>query len=89
MKVRHKETQVVWSSGSFNTHSVNEIIINHEELGSDSDFIINYDVWIEAKKVWMELRHAFKNKDIITDNYNRYFFEPKTQADRDRSYTLD
>lgn len=37
---------------------------------------------------WKDLNRAFKDRDVITDNYNKYFFEPRTPEDRIRGFTL-
>jgi len=37
---------------------------------------------------WMSMSEAFKNNDLITDNYNTKFFEPKNDEERKRGYRL-
>lgn len=37
---------------------------------------------------WKDLNQAMKDRDVITDNYNTYFFEPRTPEDRIRGFTL-
>ena len=75
MKVRHKKTKEIGISNTFNTHSLSEIFVYLHD-GVDSDFMRNYDVFIEAKQEWKDLRQAFKDHDVITDNYIVCFFEP-------------
>jgi len=72
MKVRDKKTGEVYDASRFNTHSLNEIIV----LGNDwmdTMFMEDYDVLIRTG--WKDLKQAFKDSNVITDNYNTYFFE--------------
>lgn len=89
MKIRHKELGTICSSSGFNTHSISEIhVLYPDDGGADSDFMRNYDVWLDTKQCWMDLLEAFKMHDVIVDNYNTHFFEPTTPDDRYRGYTL-
>jgi hypothetical protein len=89
MKIRHKQNpSVIWFSNRFNISALDEIIVQHIELGADSDYIKDYDVFLESKQEWKDMRQAFKNHDIIIDNYNTTFFEPKSEKDRTRGFTL-
>lgn len=87
MKLRLKKTQEVCSSSSFNTHAVFEIIVYGEDW-CDTDYPSNYDAWIEALGEWKDLKDAFRDKDVISDNYDTRFFEPPTPEDRERGFTL-
>jgi len=73
---------------NFNTHSINEIIVYFFDGSADSDFIKEYDVWLEKRQEWKDLNKAFQDKDVITDTYNTSFFEPSTEDDRLRGYIL-
>lgn len=53
-----------------------------------SDYISNYLVWLEKKNEWKDLRQAFKDHDVITDNYNTIFFESDNEEDKKRGFTL-
>ena len=44
--------------------------------------IKDFDVWLESKQEWKDMAQAFRDKDLIIDNYNTIFFEPKTQEDK-------
>jgi len=35
---------------------------------------------------WIPMDEAFKNKDLITDNYNTTFFEPENDEEKKRGY---
>ena len=91
MKLKHKHTGSICSSSMFNVHSslsLPEIIVRNEGFGCDSDYIENYDVWLEQSQQWKDLKQAFKDRDVITDNCNTTFFEPPTLADKTRGFTL-
>lgn len=87
MTLKHKKTGRSASSNKFNLHSFNEIIVYFEDDCS-SDYMKEYDAFIERTGEWKDLRQAFKDKDIITDNYYTKFFEPRTDEDKNRGYTL-
>lgn len=96
MRVREKNDPndpMRMTASNFNVHAIAEVICywaeDEEFGGSDSMFIKDLDVFIEADEIgWKDMRQAFKDKDIIIDNYNTTFFEPTTDADRERGYTL-
>jgi hypothetical protein len=54
----------------------------------DSAFIRDFEVWIEALQKWKCMSQAFKDSDLIVDNYNTTFFEPSNDEDRERGFTL-
>ena len=88
MKVRMKsDPNGVFHSSKFNTHAMSEVIGQGDSFGADSFFIKDLDVLLSTGQ-WKDMKQAFRDRDIITDNYNTWFFEPKTKADRDRGYTL-
>jgi hypothetical protein len=88
MKLRHKEKGYMAQSSSFNTSSISEIVVYYEEGDCDSSFIKEWDVWLKDKQEWKDLRKAFEDHDVITDNYNTIFFAPPTPEDRERGYTI-
>jgi hypothetical protein len=95
MKVRMKSNpEMEFWSGEFNTHALNEVIGYGEEFGADLFFIKNLDVFIETSGDdgmqigWKDLGQAFKDHDVICDNYNTRFFEPPDKESRKRGYTL-
>lgn len=83
MKVRYKASGSEAESSRFNISGCGEVLTE-----DDSAFISELDVFVEAIGDWKDLRQAFKDRDIINDNQNTGFFEPQTQADKDRGYTL-
>ena len=88
MKVRFKNNpDTIWYSGEFNIHALSEIIVQHKDLGADSVFIKDLDVLL-ATGEWKDMRQAFKEHSLIVDNYNTYFFEPKTAEEKERGFTL-
>ena len=88
MKVRGRTSEIIWFSNRFNIHGMSEIIVNHIEYGGDSAYIKDFDVYLESKQEWKDMSQAFKDHDLIVDNYNTLFFEPKTEEDKIRGYTL-
>lgn len=90
MKVRFtKNPFEEHSSSNFNVPSLDEVIVMFSgDGGADSCFIGDLDVYIETKQKWMPMYDAFRSHDIIVDNYNTIFFEPKNDADRERGFTL-
>lgn len=93
MRVRDKKTGILGFSSRFNVHSINEIAVGYDDedgntRGMDSDYIHNYDVYLESKGAWKDLAQAFRDHDVITDNYNTKFFEPTTEEDRVKGYKL-
>jgi hypothetical protein len=81
MILRYKDSKVEFESSSFNVHALCEVL-----TGDDSVYCRDLDAFING--VWKDFLVAMKDKDIIPDNYNRYFYEPRTQEDRDRGYIL-
>ena len=83
MKLRYKEIFEETSSNRFNMHSPSEIL-----LPDDSAFIHDLDVYLKNKEEWKDMNEAFRDKDLIVDNHNTIFFEPKNKENRERGYTL-
>lgn len=73
-------------SSKFNIHAMSEIIICFDDGDCNSDFIDDYDVYLESSKRWESMKEAFRNKDIIIDNYNSEFREPHNEAERGRGW---
>jgi hypothetical protein len=71
----------------FNMHSMGEIIM-YDENDRWTDFPSCYEVFIEATQEWMDYKEARKQHLIINDNYNTRIFEPGTEEDKIRGYTL-
>jgi len=90
MKLRLKEKpEQLCASNQFNVNSVNEIIVIYLPEGdTSSDFIKNYDVYLETLKDWKDMRQAFGDKDLIMNSHFTSFFEPTTEEDRQRGFSL-
>ena len=83
MKLRYKRSKEETFGYRFNTCAICEII-----TGDDSIPCSELDVFITAKNEWVDLHQAFKNGDVITDNYNTFILEPPTKEDRERGFLL-
>jgi hypothetical protein len=82
MKVRYKNNpETIGYSSSFNMCSLCEVLVSGD-WGGDSAFIKDLDVFILAEYQWKDMRQAFEDRDIITDNYNTCFFEPDNEEDK-------
>ena len=89
MKIRYKNNNsMIGTSNKFNTESINEIITIFNGRDFDTDYILKFDVYLENKKQWLDMKEAFKNHDLITDNYNTIFFEQKNDNERKKGYRL-
>ena len=86
MKIKNKKTGTLGSSNKFNTHGVGEMIVYFEDGDCSSELISDYDIFIENENTWMGMKEAFKQKLIITDNYNIYFREPSNPEEKDRGW---
>jgi hypothetical protein len=88
MKVRFLERpDVTGVASSFNTHGLGEVILGFDgEGGADSCYISDLEVFLEARQEWKDMQQAFRDRDLIIDNYNTIFAEPRTAADRERGY---
>lgn len=90
MKLRHIESGQMAHSSRFNLSSVSEIIVGFEDGEQTSDYMRNYEVLLDEGKPterWWPMIEAFSAGDLITDNYNTIFFEPRTPEDRIRGYS--
>lgn len=88
MKVRMKDNpDQPFSSSRFNVHGLGEVIGFGNHFGSDLFYIKDLDVLIGDK--WIDMSEAFRNHDLIVNNYNTRFFRPKNEEDRKRGFTLD
>lgn len=73
-------------TGEANRFNRNEVIVYYDNDDCDSEFISNLEALINNN--WLTLKEAFENKDLITDNYNTEFFEPKDEEERERGYRI-
>jgi hypothetical protein len=79
MKCRYKDTKTEFSSYTFNVHALSEIL-----TGDDTVSTANVDVFINGK--WKDMHQAFEDKDIVPDNYNRFFGPPENEIAKARGY---
>ena len=64
----------------FNVSALAEV-----DMGDDSAYFSDLDVQLSSGE-WKDLSQAFKDRDLIHDNYNTWFREPKTEEERSRGY---
>ena len=84
MKVRYKSNGEMDISSLFNTHGVGEVIT----CDSSCAYIPDLDVWLESTQGWKDMGQAFRDHDLIIDNHNTSFFEPRDEEERKRGYSL-
>jgi len=77
---------ITGETSRFNTHALGEVLMGFDDGDLDSMFVSDVEVYVEALKEWKPLSFAFKDHDVITDNYNTCFFEPDNEEDRKRGY---
>jgi hypothetical protein len=80
MRVRYKKDGTEREASSFNVHSMSEVL-----TGDDSAPMSELDVLIRGE--WKDMRQAFRDKDLIPDNFNERFGEPRSELDRARGWS--
>lgn len=90
MEARLKNNpELTGEASDFNTSSLFEVHMYFDHGDADSVFTSDIEVFLKSKQEWKQLDLCFKDKDVITDNYNTCFFEPESEEDRERGYTLN
>lgn len=85
MKVRYKaHPSDDCCSSSFNVSAMSEVIVMGD-WGADSAFIKDLDVQLPSGE-WKDMSQAFKDKDIVPDNYNEHFSVPVNEECKQRGY---
>lgn len=90
MKVRHKDRpdkEGIANNFNLSTVSSQEMFV-YFPGDADSDYVKDYEVFLESTQEWKDMNEAFRDHDLITDNYNHHFFEPDNDMDRERGYTI-
>lgn len=76
MKVRLKSNHdTIGYSNEFNMHGLGEFIVIYEDGDASSEYIRDYDVYVESQDRWMPLREAEKLGYIKVDEYDHHFWE--------------
>lgn len=86
MKVRNKAKGYTGTSTNFNTHGLGEMIVYFDDDSCDSEYIHDYDVYIDGTNSWMDMSEAFSRNLIIPDNYNTWFREPVNDEEKERGW---
>ena len=76
MKIRYKSTNSIGWASQFNLSALNEVIVMFDEGDADSAYVSDLDVYLPDKG-WKDMRAAFKDGDIETDDLNTCFFEAR------------
>ena len=79
MRLRYKKTLTEMNGSRFNVHALAEVLTE-----DDSVFISDLDVFVGER--WKDMRQAFKDRDIVPDNTNTYFGEPRDEEAHKRGY---
>lgn len=87
MKLRHKTNGDLCESHAFNVHALSEILVTFPDGSRDSDYISNYEVFL-PDGTCKELAQAFRDRDVVPNNYNSVFGLPIDDAARQRGYNL-
>jgi len=82
MKVRYKNSGIESESQNFNTTALWEAL-----TGDDSVSISELDVLLNSGE-WKDMDQAFKDHDLITNNFNTCFFEPTNEEDKVRGFSM-
>lgn len=85
MIVKNKKTGTKGHSDTFNVHALSEIIVTFPDNYS-SEYIADYDVYLESRQAWYDMQDAFREKLIIPDNYNTRFREPVNAAEQEKGW---
>jgi hypothetical protein len=78
MKVRYKDKPYItgWAS-HFNTHSAAEVLVTFPDGDATSESIHKLQCYCAVG--WKNMAQAFKDRDILPDNYNTFFGIPDAE----------
>ena len=81
MKVRviYDNQSIEGTASSFNTHSLDEVVV-YTETDCLSVPMCELEVFVGSE--WKPMQKAFKDRDIIPDNYNTCFDKPHSNEER-------
>lgn len=82
MKVRYKSNGAIAYVSSFNMTTTGEVL-----TGDDSAYIAELEVFLEKSGEWKDMRQAFRDHDLITNDANTSFFEPENEKDKVRGFS--
>ena len=85
MKARMRDTGEEGTTGSFNTAACSPVeVMFAGKDWYDTVFARDVDVWVNDQ--WKPLLDAFKDRDVIPDNYNQRFAVPQSEEARKRGW---
>lgn len=79
MLVRYKKSLKERETHRFNIHSLCEIL-----TGDDSACMSDFEIFVNG--AWKDMSQAFRDRDVIPDNYNETFGIPRDEASKARGY---
>jgi hypothetical protein len=91
MKVRLKNKRsLVWDCYKFNVNAMSEVYIGNIDYGMDTVFIKDLEVWLRKLGTWKSMTYAFKDKDLVTDDFNEQIYEtlPGVLTDANKEYII-
>lgn len=77
---------VIGEASRFNTASLDEVIVYFDD-GADSVSMKKLDVKLR-NGAWVDILDAFRDKEIIPDNFSTSFSYAETEEDKIRGYSL-
>jgi len=86
MKVKNKITGEEGRSNCFNPNAYAEIIVYFLDGDCSSEFVKDYDVYLENRGIWADMSGALREGLVIPDNYNIHFREPADEGERERGW---
>lgn len=78
MKIRHKESGGVATASNMNPHGLGEIIVWFADGSATSDYLKDYDVWLQDG--WVDMRQAFRD-GRVKEGENFCIYEAANEPD--------
>lgn len=83
--VRYKNRHdIVGDTDRFNTAGIGEVIVWFPDGEATSEEISELEVLFQTG--WISMSEAFRSKQLIPDNYHRYFREPTNVEEQTKGW---
>ena len=86
MNVKNKTTGTEGRSNCFNPNAYAEIIVYFLDGDCSSEFVKDYDVYLENGRTWADMSEALQEGLIIPDNHNIHFREPIDEDEKKKGW---